>query len=276
MVMPNDDDSHQAEAARDERPTVVLLGASNLTRGISIVVKTLQVAHDSPVRIVTALNHGRSFGKPSRVLARGLPSMAECGLWNAIEQPRQRTTPSFALITDIGNDVMYEVEPGQIIDWVSACAHRLIAAGVPHVNITALPVESIARVRPWQYALVRAVLFPTHHLTFEQAVSRALETQHRLEQFVAQSAHAARLRLIPNDGEWYGFDPIHIRRARWPVAWARFLSRHPHQATIRAAGSIGRWMRLRSHMPEQYDILGLAGRRRQPLTLADGTTIEMY
>jgi hypothetical protein len=197
-------------------------------------------------------------------------------LWSAIEQRPGHSAPSFALITDIGNDVMYEASPSQIVNWVSQCIDRLVSVGVPHVNITALPVGSIAKVRPWQYEIVRAALFPTRHLPFEQAVSRALETQHRLERFVADSLHASRLRLVPNDGEWYGFDPIHIRRTRWSVAWARFLAHQPHHDAIRAPGSLKRWMRLRTHMPEQYDIFGMVRGRSQPLTLEDGTTIEMY
>jgi hypothetical protein len=295
-------------------PTVVLLGASNLTRGISTVVETVRLTHGSPLRIFAALGHGRSFGLRSRVMGRTLCSALDCAMWSALNSPlpggeglgvraaasqstrdtaqpdaaaaltpalsqreREREMPpAFALITDIGNDVMYGATPQQIIDWISDSVDRLAQMNTPRINITALPTASIQRVTPWQFAIVKALLFPTRDITFEQAVSRALETQHLLERFVRESSHANRLKMIQHERDWYGFDPIHIKWKHWPMAWARFLARDDDEARIRAGRSFNRWRRLRLHMPAEYEFLGLARTRRQPLTLPDSTTIALY
>jgi hypothetical protein len=297
-------------ACNEPQRTIVLLGASNLTRGISTAVETLRLMHGSPLRIVAALGHGRSFGLRSSVMGRSLCSTLDCGMWNALDPPlpsgeglgvraesaegntseshaaaaltpalsqREREhAPVFALITDIGNDVMYGATPQQIIDWIGTSVDRLARLGTPRINITALPIDSIHRVTPWQFAIVKAMLFPTRDVTFEQAVSRALETQHLLERFVRESSHAERLQMIQHERDWYGFDPIHIKWKHWPKAWARFLTRDDDEARLRADRSFTRWRRLRLHMPAEYQLLGFARSRHQPLILRDGTTVALY
>jgi hypothetical protein len=261
------------DSQSSEHPTIVLLGASNLTRGISTVVETLRLMHGSPLRLVTALGHGRSYGMRSSFLGRSLTSILECGLWNALTQG---APPRFALLTDIGNDVMYEAQPETIGGWIAECVDRLARLGVESINITALPMHSIQRVKPWQYAIVRAVLFPSHHIAFEEALSRAVETQRLLEQLVVESPHAARLRLVQHERDWYGFDPIHIQARHWPSGWSRFLARETAHHAVRAKASFDRWRRLRLHMPADYERLGKPRQCQQPLVLPDGSAIEMY
>src|SRR4051794_37907051 len=81
--------AHQAANADASEPTpgavnrrIVLLGASNLTRGISTVIETAWSLWGSPLEVLAALGHGRSFGMHSRVLGRELPGIRDCGLWN--------------------------------------------------------------------------------------------------------------------------------------------------------------------------------------------------
>ena len=86
------------------RPRVVLLGASNLTRGISTAVETTRRAVGGPAEYFIAMGHGRSYGARSRVMGRGLPGITECGLWGALGDDH---SPTYALLTDVGNDVAY-------------------------------------------------------------------------------------------------------------------------------------------------------------------------
>ena len=65
---------------------VVLLGASNLTRGISTVVATAQRVWGQPLEVLAALGHGRSYGIESRVLGRRLPGILNSGLWEALDR----------------------------------------------------------------------------------------------------------------------------------------------------------------------------------------------
>ncbi|HEY5315121.1 MAG TPA: hypothetical protein VIK18_21495, partial [Pirellulales bacterium] len=51
---------------------LVLLGASNLTRGLAPVLQTAAQLWDEPLDILAAAGHGRSYGATSRVLVRSL------------------------------------------------------------------------------------------------------------------------------------------------------------------------------------------------------------
>ena len=141
------------------------------------------------------------------------------------------------------------------------------------MNITALPIDSLRSVKRWQFAIMRAILFPSRHIKFEVAISRALETQELIEDLV--SRRAPLLRLVQHEREWYGFDPIHIRRRHWAAAWTRFLA-ESEECSQRARRCFSRWRRLRKHMPERYERFGWPRTCAQPLRIEQEVNIEMY
>lgn len=250
--------------------TIALLGASNLTRGISVVVESLRLQHGSPLRIVAALGHGRSYGMQSSLLGRSLCSILDCGMWRAL----QDDPPRFALLTDVGNDIMYGALPSAIAGWISECIARLELLGVQRINLTALPLESIRAVPRWQFEIVRAVLFPSHDISYESAMAGAFETQALIEEVAARRPRL--VRRVHHDRSWYGFDPIHIRHSRKASAWSRFLWAGEDSEVERPGSSFKRWLRLRRHMPSEYAIFGAHRRCEQPLRLSDGICVEMY
>ncbi|MEX0819484.1 MAG: hypothetical protein WD070_07815, partial [Pirellulaceae bacterium] len=95
------------EASTGEGPNrrVVLLGASNIARSPAIVFDSARSAWGSPLDIVAATGHGRSYGMTSCVLGRTLPGILQCGLWEALAT--RPLVPTAALLTDIGNDILY-------------------------------------------------------------------------------------------------------------------------------------------------------------------------
>src|SRR5579862_8177465 len=102
---------------------VVALGASNLTRGLGAVVSASRATFGSDVRIIAALGHGRSYGARSRWCFRTLPGILDSGLWRALEEAPEGETR--ALITDVGNDILYGFPVEQILEWVDEAASRL-------------------------------------------------------------------------------------------------------------------------------------------------------
>src|SRR5262249_38307569 len=115
LAMPVDTTRENAVPQR----RVILLGASNLTRGISTVVETEPCIWGRPLDILAAFGHGRSYGSRRWLLGRELPGIVECGLWQALE--KSPPAPTAALITDIGNDVLYEEPVDTIVSWVEWC-----------------------------------------------------------------------------------------------------------------------------------------------------------
>ena len=96
-------------SARDRVARVVAIGASNLTRGFQTVVATARTAWGPDVQVVAALGHGRSYGADSAFLFRRLPGILQSGIWQQLESTP--AVPTKALVTDVGNDIVYGFPP---------------------------------------------------------------------------------------------------------------------------------------------------------------------
>ena len=254
------------------RRRVVLLGASNLTRGISTVVETVQLALGHPLEFLVAMGHGRSFGAESCVFGKKIPGIFSCGLWRDLKRSENR--PTSALVTDIGNDIVYGASVEQVFDWVDGCFDRLQQVEA-EVVVTRLPIDSVEQMSEWKFRLMRRLLFPASRLTLDEVVSRAIE----LDQRVVERAISRKIGVIPVKQAWFGVDPIHIRRRHWSAAWHEIIAHWPSAATVQrhARGSLSRRLYLRCLAPEQCRILGFERRRQQPSgRLSDGSTVALY
>src|SRR4051812_44679884 len=110
------------------RATVVLLGASNLTRGISSAIYYAHRLLGGPLEFYVAFGHGRSYGMRSRVLVRELPGIRDSAIWRALEG-RDPRAPVYGLVSDIGNDVLYQAPVTEIVAWLRDALQRLRAVG---------------------------------------------------------------------------------------------------------------------------------------------------
>lgn len=256
-----------------ERPRVVVLGASNVTRGISTIVETAQLALGGSIDLYAAFGHGRSLGLYTRVLGRGLCSLLDAGLWRALDA-RPRPEASFALLTDIGNDLMYEVEPKIICRWVEKILDRCQSVA-RRVVVTELPLASIEQLSPRRFAILRSIIFPRCRLTLDEAKRRAIEINAAVHRAAGEYGAA----VVAHDAAWYGLDPIHIRRREFARAWNAVLSawNEDERRAALARGSLRRWIRLGLFSPEKRAFFGIERSRRQPAgTLRDGSTVCLY
>ena len=258
--------------AAEGRHRVVLLGASNLTRGFGTVVRLARERLGAPLELMAALGHGRSYGLESTFVCRTLPPIDRCGLWERLRAPcragpRQATA---ALVCDVGNDVAYGVAPGRLVAWVGRALDRLERAGARPV-LVGLPVERIERLDPFWFAFWSRLFFPGRGLEHR----RVLDGARAVEEHLEAEARRRGLALVPVRGEWFARDPIHYARARAPEAWGAILAawgdpeggraRPPARGRLRAPPAAERrWLGLRRTTP-------------QPSRhLADGTTLSMY
>jgi hypothetical protein len=251
---------------------VVLLGASNLTRGISTVVRLAQLSLGGPLQVLAALGHGRSYGWASRVLVRELPGIDQCGIWEALAV--SPPAPTCALITDIGNDVFYGASADEILAWVERALDRL-AAHNARVVMTLLPTDNATNISAWRFRLLRSVMFRHCSLELDEVHAITLEINERLRAIARDRA----IELVAQRADWYGLDPIHIRFAQWPRAWSEILSAWCSESkkTFSLEPSLARWLYLRSLPPQERTIFGRLRRAAQPAgRLADGTTIAFY
>ncbi|QBQ54205.1 SGNH/GDSL hydrolase family protein [Nitrosococcus wardiae] len=252
---------------------IVLLGASNLSRSLPRIVATAQLICGRPSRFLVAAGHGRSFGVYSRVGGRGLPGITQCGLWEdlVLEAPG----PTFALLTDLGNDIAYGQLPEKLMRWVQWCLEQLAECRARTV-ITGLPLPRLEQLAPWQYYAFRTLLFPGQSLAWEQALARARGVNQALRELCQEQGAT----FIEQRLEWYGFDPIHILRRQSAVAYYQILSpwKAPGQVSPLVLGKKLRWRwRLWFLGPQYQRLFGFDCYRKQPAgVLPDGSTLSLY
>ena len=195
---------------------IVALGASNLTRGFRTIVSTARSVWGPEVEILAALGHGRSYGAPSQFLFRTLPSILKSGLWAELARRPPMTTR--ALVTDVGNDILYGFSVERTLSWVEEVLRRL-ARVTQDIVLTGLPLASVYRLSQIKFLAFRSMLVPSCRLTLSQVIDRAEGVHEGL--VTLSSVYGAKFFQL--DPVWYGFDPIHVRPSYWRTAWQEIL-----------------------------------------------------
>ncbi|MBH0203562.1 MAG: hypothetical protein HP496_15005 [Nitrospira sp.] len=227
---------------------VIALGASNLTRGFQTIVSTARFVWGSDVEVLAALGHGRSYGAPSRFLFRTLPGILKSGLWAELE--RRPHVVTRALVTDVGNDILYGFSVARTLGWVENVLVRLKTV-TNDIVLTDLPLASIYRLSHHKFLAFRSILVPSCRLSLAQVIERAELLNDGLAKLSATYG-ATFFRLDPL---WYGFDPIHIRPSQWRTAWQQILGAQP--ATTLGTGSTVESVRLYVMRPERRWLFGV-------------------
>jgi hypothetical protein len=256
-----------------ERRRVILLGASNLTLAFPMLVESLR-AILGPVALYAAHGHGRSYGLTSRVLIRTLPGIHGCAMWTDLAAMPPTTARPIAVVTDIGNDLLYGASVPQIVGWVEACLQRLSEHRAAIV-LTRLPLDSVLKLGPARYSATKACFFPGKGPGWERMRSLAGE----LDQAVAELGQKYAATCVRPRAAWYGIDPIHVRRRLRPAAWSEFLapllpsSTPPQVVQSGLLTSLNYW-RLR---PASRRVWWRTQTEVQPVwTGSDSSTVSLY
>lgn len=264
---------HAADTPGPRGPArrVIVLGASNVTRGLSSLVGTAQRAWGTPLDIMAAIGHGRSYGVRTCVLGRALPGILECRLWDDLAQRPPAATA--ALVTDIGNDILYGTDVPVILRWLHSCLERLQNIA-DRLVITRLPLASIDCCPDWQLRLLLSLLFPGARIQPDEARDRAIELDRQLIACAGQY-HAY---VVQPDRQWYGWDPIHVARTKRSLAWQKYVLPWTDGRGVQlAAPSRERWFACLRARPRHWTFLNVCRECAQPCArLSDGTTISLY
>ncbi|MBC8353241.1 MAG: hypothetical protein H8E66_14685 [Planctomycetes bacterium] len=250
---------------------VVLLGASNIARSLSIVFDSARNAWGSPLDIVAATGHGRSYGMSSRILGRTLPGILQSGLWDDLAT--RPPAPTAALLTDIGNDILYGASAEQITRWVERCLKQLKPVA-QEITVTQLPLASLEELGSVRFLAMRTILFPKSRLTLKNALNTANELNER----VTELAKRYDATVFEPARYWYGIDPIHVKRSHQPHSWQRiFQTWTPNQEVPQARHSLLQWARLRRVRPQSRHLFGFQQQQAQPARrLSDGSIVSLY
>ncbi|HEY3395822.1 MAG TPA: hypothetical protein VGK58_24180, partial [Lacipirellulaceae bacterium] len=159
-----------SESSTKKSPSrrVIFLGASNLRLSFGTVVAAARRTWGEPLEIMAAIGHGRSYGQDSTVFGRKISGIFPCALWQDLQ--KRPALPTSALVTDIGNDLLYGVPPEQVLEWVGRCLDRLADVDATTL-VTELPIASIERLSESRFQFFRRLFFPRSKLTCKGAQS---------------------------------------------------------------------------------------------------------
>lgn len=190
---------------------ILILGASNVRRHRLHLVRWLSRRLPSPWHLILVAGHGRSYGRRNRVMGWRLPAIQDAAWvepWRKLPVARR-----FALVCDVGNDLMYGSDAEELASWVLESAHRI---GVcDQLTLAGLPIERAEMLVPWQFELFKRCFFPGCDRKLDPLRSEAKACDERL----AQWAESMQWRWVQPPAWWYGWDPIHLRRAVRQEAW---------------------------------------------------------
>lgn len=227
-----------------------------------------------PLEIFAACGHGRSYCTWSRVLFRALPGIDRCGLWKDLDGPTNGyTSKTLALVTDVGNDLIYGSSPPVIARRVEGCLETL-AGHRAEILLSRLPLASVERLSAWRYHATKTVFFPRTRGKWPDMLQKARELDQSLSEIGARySAH-----LVEQPLKWYGFDPLHIRRSRRERAWQSIFSRWPSFGTTNDDGrlALNDVVRLRLAAPAERRLFGRQQLRIQPALKLGDVPIRLY
>jgi hypothetical protein len=251
---------------------VIFLGASNLAMSFPLVVETARQIWTGPLEIMAAMGRGRSYGQDSTLLGRKISGIFPCALWQDLQT--RPPMPTAALVTDIGNDLLYGVEADELLNWVAGCLDQLSAFDTTTV-ITQLPTANVEQLSEARFQFFRRLFFPQCTLTRDKVRDLATYVNARL----VAIGEARNSSVIPVSPAWYGFDPIHLKRRARQRAWPKLLAtwRVLDQPLMDAHASVWTSAYLSCLAPHDHTIFGMRRRCAQPSgRLADGSTIALY
>jgi len=252
------------------RPRVVVLGASNVSRGLSRLVAAVE-SRSPGADLFVAAGHGRGYGVNTRVAARRLPSILRSGLWRGLD--RQGGEPPVALVTDVGNELLYGLTAEQVAAWVRESVWRLADRGAT-IAITRLPMAGIATVGVVRYRALRTFFVPGCRLSLDGLKEAAT----RLDADMQAIAGDFGAQIIEQPAHWYGFDTLHIRRRHLDDLWDRACEAWGLPvAGSPVTSSVADWMKIGTKAAEVRSLGGVMRFTRQPvLPLRSGGTLSLY
>lgn len=255
---------------RFTRPRVVVLGASNVSRGLSRLVAVVE-SRSPGADLFVAAGHGRGYGVNTRVAARRLPSILGSGLWRGLD--RHGGEPPAALVTDVGNELLYGFPAEQIASWVRESVRRLADRGAT-IAITRLPMAGIATVGAVRYRALRTFFVPGCRLS----LAGLKEAATRLDADLQAIAGDFGGQIIEQPAHWYGFDTLHIRRRHLDDLWRMACEAWGlHSAQSSAKSSATDWLKIGTKAAEVRSLAGVMRFTRQPvLTLRSGGMLSLY
>ncbi|MFQ5715571.1 MAG: hypothetical protein ACE5GQ_00560 [Nitrospinales bacterium] len=198
----------------------VFLGASNLARGHRALARCLEASlHPRPVRFLYALGPGRGYCAWAGFLNKVYPPISGSPIFDAIRRQAATSAGVVALVSDIGNDIMFDIPAETITEKLRHIFRQFLELDA-RALVTPIPSFFETELGRRSFLFLRALFYPKSKVTHEQAVS-AVRTINR---FLEKSANE-NISLIDGLDPFIGWDKIHYSVLKNHLAWSRIAKK---------------------------------------------------
>jgi len=189
----------------------VFLGASNLARGHGALAACLRKnLHPRRSRFLFALGPGRGYCAWGGLLRLVYPPIRNSRIFAAARENTQCRV--VALVTDIGNDIMYNIPPADIIACLEEIFSRLRQLKAS-ILVSPIPSYLETGLSKFSFLCLRSLFFPKSRVGYSQAVSGV----RRINEFLANTGS---IRLLSGLEAFAGWDKIHYSLLTGHRAWS--------------------------------------------------------
>ena len=195
--------------------TIALLGASNLSRGYWALSHCLRDnLRQHRVRVLAALGPGRGYVAPGGLWPLIFSPIKDCGIFQTLRQYNQEGNRTFAFLTDLGNDFLFNVTGEELIQVLDATFCRLEESGT-QILVTPIHPVLMEVLTPNIYKILRAWLYPKSRVSFEQVIFGIGS----VNEFLIEAENAGRIRRVVGLDAFLGWDYVHYGWMQANKAW---------------------------------------------------------
>ncbi|QPJ62093.1 MAG: hypothetical protein G3M70_09515 [Candidatus Nitronauta litoralis] len=195
--------------------TIALLGASNLSRGYWALRHCL-CANLRPrrVNVIAALGPGRGYVARGGLWPMIFQPINECSVFDTIKKQHKEGDSTFAFLTDLGNDFLFNVTGEELINVLDITFNRLEESGT---RILVTPIHPILMevLTPAIYKILRTWLYPKSRVSFEQVVAGI----GAVNDFLVEAEEAGRIKRVLGLDDFLGWDYVHYGWMQANRAW---------------------------------------------------------
>ncbi|MFQ5481395.1 MAG: hypothetical protein ACE5ER_01450 [Nitrospinaceae bacterium] len=195
--------------------TFLLLGASNLARSWRALAGCLR-ANLSPdsVEFLAACGPGRGYVAPGGLLNITYPPIQTCGIFDAAQKASVWGHRVVALLTDIGNDLLYDVRGEELVRGVDSVIGRLRQLNA-RVLITPVHPALEQKLTPRRFIFLRTWLYPKSRTPYAQVI----DGLRQVNRFLVARQETGEVSLIRGMEAYQGWDQVHYGFFRARGAW---------------------------------------------------------
>ena len=198
----------------------IFLGASNLARSFYGLKRCIgRCIFPRPASFVHAMGPGRGYVSRGGILNAIYSPILSCGILEAVRNKKIKDQSVVALITDIGNDIMYGVSSEKIINGLQ---YLLNALGEFKTNIfiTSIPVDLENDISELHFHIIRQIYFPKSPVKYSQASNNIKA----INKFILQSSNK-KITAIDDMKQFCGIDRIHYSILKSQSAWCHIAEK---------------------------------------------------